>query len=296
MSSETRRSINELITLHELEPTLKEVFVEGLTDVQILRWFMDANSCSSVPVYSVDTVEVTAFHLAKYNLTSNNRNRLFVLAHELKSDKIDLVDRILCIIDKDLNSLIVESIDTNVLILTDYSSLEMYTFSSEPLGKFLTIYCRGYPISAADMMKQIAPTLKELFLIRATNEDLRLQLSPLEFQKYCVMRGREVASARDRYLSAYLNKNGKRGEFDSFLEHVDRFRQSVLGEERNFIHGHDYVNLLAWYLSQSGNSRTARNIYNDQAVERALFGSLEVPHVVNEGTFQKVLSFCQKPL
>ena len=98
---ELRREIGELVQRYTLEPTLKDVFVEGVLDASVLHWYLRESGKSEVIVYEISTVNVPSAILAKHGLTSGEKQRVLALAKELL---IYLVNcPVLCVVDADLD-------------------------------------------------------------------------------------------------------------------------------------------------------------------------------------------------
>jgi hypothetical protein len=58
MSPDDRRTIEELIARYELEPTLRDIYVEGYTDALFFRWFLQKSNATNAIVYEIDCVEI----------------------------------------------------------------------------------------------------------------------------------------------------------------------------------------------------------------------------------------------
>ena len=50
--------IESLLTKYELEPEIKDLFVEGPTDKRILRWFFKKAGLTDVDVFEITDVDV----------------------------------------------------------------------------------------------------------------------------------------------------------------------------------------------------------------------------------------------
>jgi hypothetical protein len=67
MSNE-RRTLEELVTRYQLEPGLRDIYVEGKTDKILLEWFLEQRGVKSFAVYEIDTVEIPAQKLFELGL------------------------------------------------------------------------------------------------------------------------------------------------------------------------------------------------------------------------------------
>ncbi len=53
-----RRTLEELVTRYQLEPELRDIYVEGKTDKILLEWFLEQKGVENFAVYEIDTVEI----------------------------------------------------------------------------------------------------------------------------------------------------------------------------------------------------------------------------------------------
>ena len=53
MAEIEKRKIGELITLYNLEPELRDVFVEGEDDVAMLRWYLNGKSLKNLSLIHI---------------------------------------------------------------------------------------------------------------------------------------------------------------------------------------------------------------------------------------------------
>jgi len=58
MSFPDRHKVEELVALYELEPTIRDVYVEGETDEAFFEWFLAQTAPGRVEVKGIDSVEV----------------------------------------------------------------------------------------------------------------------------------------------------------------------------------------------------------------------------------------------
>jgi len=111
MEDEKRRKLDELVARYVLEPSLHDVYVEGLTDKCIIQWFLEESNLDTenVAVYEIDTIDIPTDRLFELGLNDNNRSRVIFLAFELQSRFEGSLPTVICIADKDFDSLIASS-------------------------------------------------------------------------------------------------------------------------------------------------------------------------------------------
>jgi hypothetical protein len=122
MDNERRRTLEELVTRYQLEPELRDVYVEGKTDKILLEWFLEQRGVKNFAVYEIDTVEIPAQKLFEYGLNDNNRSRAIALALEIQNQLPEL-PHFTCIADKDFDWLFGKNYPCNSLLFSDYTSL-----------------------------------------------------------------------------------------------------------------------------------------------------------------------------
>lgn len=96
---------------------------------------------------------------------------------------------VICIADRDFDDLIgSSSIESELLLFTDYTSIEMYLFDSNIIEKFFRLALHRDEIAAVNILQNISPFLEEMFLLRAANESLSygMEWLSLESLKRCV--------------------------------------------------------------------------------------------------------------
>ena len=108
MEDEKRRKLDELVVRYQLEPSLNDVYVEGLTDKRIIQWFLDKSNLDTknVAVYEIDTIDIPTDRLFALELNNGNRSRVIFLAFELQSLFEGSLPPVICIADKDGSSVL----------------------------------------------------------------------------------------------------------------------------------------------------------------------------------------------
>jgi hypothetical protein len=175
MEDEKRRKLDELVARYELEPSLHDVYVEGLTDKSIIQWFLDESNLDTknCTVYEIDTVDIPTDQLFALGLNDSNRSRVIFLAFQLQRLIETSLPHVVCIADRDFDDLIgSSSIESELLLFTDYTSIEMYLFDSNMIEKFLRLALRKDDLEAVNIIKNISHSLEEMFLLRAANQSL----------------------------------------------------------------------------------------------------------------------------
>jgi uncharacterized protein DUF4435 len=284
MTPDERRTIEELIARYELEPTLRDVYVEGYSDSLFFRWFLQKSDASNVVVYEIDSVRIDTQTVLKHRLEVGNRGRLIAFALEVDR-RITHPHQVTCIVDRDYDAPLQREFSVGVLLFTDYTSLELYSFNESTLTKFLSIVARTMPERPVILLGKFCSILHETFFIRLVNIKLELNAEWFEFTRCCEFRKGSLEFDSAEFVKRYLNKNGLHAIREVFDQTLQEFRGTITDEPRDFIRGHDFAVLLAYYLKQI----TGDQFYAPEMVEGSLLGCVEYEDLLNEKMFQNLL-------
>jgi len=271
MPDHYRHTVSELITRYELEPALRDIYVEGYRDQYFLRWFFHYVGKSAVVVYPIlDAVE--RGELLQENGEGGNRARVIDLCVKLSAALSPGVQNVGGVIDKDYWELLGETCECPLLTVTEFSCLECYCLDDETLHKFSNVYLgKGVEVSCYRTMFAV---LRQLFLLRAAKISLGKSKWVDGFTKLCSLDGSKIVFEFDEYVKrlvtaseGQLTERSLRrrfGELQDLAADVD-FRQ--------FINAHDLVSLLSWYSRNY--LRVDAHVSNEQSLQRGLLTSVE---------------------
>ncbi|WP_373526159.1 hypothetical protein [Nostoc sp.] len=292
MEKEIRRTLDELVTRYELEPELCDIYVEGKTDKLLIEWFLDQKEHQGFAVYEIDTVEIPAQLLFELGLKDNIRSRVIALALYIQDKLSENTLYLICIADKDFDRLFGKEYQCDLLLFTDYSCLEMYIFNKVVLDKYLRLGLRLSQPEAGEILNQVSKVLEDLFLIRATNEALELNMTWLKkFGDCCKLNknNNQIQFDLKTFITKYLNSNGNRSQESRFITKLEELRAKELIEIRYKIHGHDFTELLCWYIRPYLREEI-RNSYNSEILAGSLLGCIDAEKLAQEGLFQNLLA------
>ncbi len=286
MRGEDRRKIAELVTWYSLEPHLFDVYVEGSTDASIIRWFLSSLGCSSFKVYEIDGIDVPAELVSNAHPgEAGHRGRVITLASELARSLGDSLSYVHCIADSDADFVLQMRFDSPYLAYTDYADVEMYLYRDEVIEKFLRLCLRNQTVESELLLDQFAVVLKESFLIRTAIRILGLGVPSLSIDRCCATRGARIAFDSEEYLRRRLNVRGESEQVVAVLSTVEELRPRLLGDRRRYLNGHDFLELLSWYvrqvLRQSGP-------YQPLQLVRVLSTCLEMSYLLEEPLFRSL--------
>jgi hypothetical protein len=254
-----RRTIPELLTRYRYKPHFRDVFVEGPSDVRVFRQFLSQfNLNKDVVIYPIETVEVPR---GKVMLTDSdseegdggNKVRVVALALALTRGGTSDCDQASCIADADFDHFLDRTYPSNSLLLTDFTSSDLYLFAEGPIDKVTNMYCGDSVPPAAILLEKLSPVLIELFSIRVTARLLNLDIPWMTPERCCILNGDNVIFDRGDFVTRFLNKGARGSIRPRFEEELAKVRERPMQEPRNVIRGHDFLSLLTWYLQKRCN-------------------------------------------
>lgn len=244
-----RIKVDELKIKYEFEPTIRDIFVEGDSDACFINTFLNEIGIRDAKVYCIEFIDIPEEYLIE-NETNNNRGRVIALSRILGQEEY-IEDNAICVIDRDFDKIRNINVESNILIYTDYSSIEMYTFNANVLDKFIVANFSKLSNKSSDILDNLCDVLQELFLIRLANEELELCMESLDFLKFCkIKENYTIDFDKDEYMKRYLLKNSELSRKDDFIESIETNRSKLDEDVRFQIHGHDFIKLLFWYFEK----------------------------------------------
>jgi hypothetical protein len=227
--------------------------------------------------------------LSKYGLSfGSQRSKVVALAYMLDSLGVTSVTAT-CIIDRDYEHFLPLPKMVPLLRLTDFNSIECYLLSPTIIAKLGDLVLKGFPLPATEMLLQLEPIARHLFVLRLANEMLEWGMPWIQTERYVSCRRKQIAFDRKGFIHAYLS-NGKR------MRHRKVFDQKCLELSEQLsklplllaIRGHDFTLLMFILIS-----KTKRDpiFANHDGFERALAGCLDVHILDPHPLFRHLSSF-----
>ncbi|MFR0688719.1 hypothetical protein ACLUTX_04960 [Enterobacterales bacterium AE_CKDN230030158-1A_HGKHYDSX7] len=260
-----RRSIEELLVRHQFEPGLKDVYVEGVFDKEVLTSCFQANSRSDYIVYEVDGIEVPGDVLRKYGLTDGNKQRVIALAKELSTLEGDKSYR--CIVDKDLDSWLNAVENVPRLKWTEHASLELYFYTRRIVSDLLVSSGRARIADLDAFMDSLVLALKKIFAMRLADKNLDWKMEWVDPYKDLSISGSGLLLDYVAYSARILSKNKHMAERTTFDAETIKWEAMLVGDPRSYIRGHDLVDLMAWSIKEF---KGIKEVANSVTIERML--------------------------
>lgn len=135
-----KRTVDEVISICKLEPSTKNIYVEGISDKLVIDNFLKKQKKSDISVYNIDCIDYSEVFAGMPPedikvLKESNKEKVAYLA--LKVEKEVENCHLLGIIDRDLDFVNNHVKSGKYLSYTDYNSMEMYLFSYDNIDALL---------------------------------------------------------------------------------------------------------------------------------------------------------------
>lgn len=282
------RTIEEVKARLVLEPTIKEIYVEGIFDRDLYRWGLKKLGKTVPVVYPISTIEVPSNILLKYNLTSGERQRLYVFSMELDLSG-NFVNSVMCIIDSDFDYILEIDEMCKLLCGTSGTAAELLFLNHDLLIKFyeMVLSIDSAKDKLVASLKLIIPILRKIFLLRAANHSLKLNWSLIDLESELKS---DTAFDFDVYFIKVINKNHGIADKERVVVEIARLEKIAFSlADEKVIHGHDFVCAFRKNLINSGIKR--KLLADSDEVGRILLGMLEWNTVKNDNVFLKISNF-----
>ncbi len=200
---------------------------------------------------------------------SGNRARLYAFSQSIAEQAAD-ARNILCLIDRDCESVIqtVELIPQ--VILTDYASLYV-TFA-----EFAFLHDLVSKAFKAALSRQTWETIREaclfLFAFRVMRYSRFPEAQPLHPDRAFETRGRAVEVDRLGFATKFISKNGLQIAPADLLRLVEEIEVKLTDDPRLFIHFHDFVAVLTTVLRGEGTLKAA---FREEHVEAMFYAAAQ---------------------
>lgn len=259
---DSKWTIEELLARYYLEPELRDVFVEGTFDREVLTHHLQT-SATGHTFYEVDTVDVPASVLSTHGLTSGNKQRVIALSNELA--KVPFTARVYCLVDRDLDHWFGSTENSGRLRWTRYCSIESHFISPETIRDVVITTSRAKIANFEAFVTSLLTVLRQLYALRLADRELGMNLKWVAMRKYLSAQTNVVHFDISGYTQAVLNSSAATKKKNEFQKSVDAWQTRLDCDVRMACRGHDYSELLAWAVSEF---KGQREFSTPDAVER----------------------------
>lgn len=285
---ELRRTLEELHTLYDLEPELRDLYVEGTSDTCFFRWYLSSSGVTGIGVYPVDVLDIPAAVVSKHSLPEgSNKGRLIALSYELADSPAS--GRVMCIADRDFDASCGHTHTNACLSWTDGNCLELYALSPTVFRKFVLVALGGFAVSAEQLLSQCIAVLERIYAMRSANEVLKWGMSWVPFRRYVTVAGSSIQLREEALTRAYLQKNGRWPDREFFIAKVGEIVASLDDDPMRKTRGHDLSELLYTIVNQLCKEK---RFGNPETLESCLLATVEVSELGTHELFKTLQAFC----
>jgi hypothetical protein len=299
MPDATKRTLAELVTLHELEPDLTEVVTEGRSDASLILWFLRRRGIDAAVYCVSDRLDVPSSEVRRRGQNIGNKGRVIAAAFFVHETSDAASQKVTFVYDVDDDVLDKKQLPVvSCLLRTDYSSMEMYAYADDVIDKLLKLVLRaGDDLKSDAVLAAItAPLVSIAFgrlILKRINPPVQM-VSAIE--RRCNLKGDVMAIDISALISDSINAAGGERALGismvSLLGEHERELQGCVIDVRLVIRGHDFTRICGYYLKSVYPSlfREDRAPYKNPAIfEAVLMTCLEVGDLTPELLFQALL-------
>lgn len=278
-------TIKEVITLYELEPDIRDIYVEGITDKLVLDRFIEKYSFDDINVKLISDIDFSEINdKYSFEIRRNNKNKLIALSKEiLESEKVEEINNLTIIIDKDFD-IIFNSLEINKYIkYTDYNSIELYLFNINSINNFFK-HCKGFPTTAEDTLKSLTNILKDCFILGAVFYENKIGKDDrVDYLKSIEIKKTNISFCLKKHLIKDLNKLAKINELNSYEKRIKNIIEKTIKlEEKDLIRGHDFIEIFHEYFTKVKKELD----FNLKAFEIVFFQFIDYSELRKENLFK----------
>jgi hypothetical protein len=283
-----KRRLNEVIALYELEPDLKDIYVEGDIDKLIIDRFLKKYGMNDVSVKTAEDIDFSVLYENSPEIKRNNKKNLLALGRCFQEGIIAEFEGATIILDRDFDDLLDVPDENKYILYTDYNSLELYLFDENVVDIFFTNYLTGFPFTAKETLHSITPILVEKFLIRLIlslkGSYPKDKITDLKKSVIVNKSTGKIAFDQGAHLFKILNNLGITAEKNDFSVLIEDFRNKLSSDNRKNIRGHDFTHLLFLFIDKIKNNIDL----TEKAFEKAFFHCIDYSELRKENLFSSI--------
>lgn len=276
--------------MFNLEDTCRTIFVEGDDDKRIYSQFLRDLGIRNVQVIPIDLVEIELPEVQRVGAGSGNRARVIELACNFEENNCSILSY-RCVADADLGFFLPLGPSPQGLIYTEVTALELYYWCSSSLQRFLGQYAGCSTLDGGELLNRMLPTLQRMFALRLAVTERGLPLSWIaECPCHLLQKDGTVSFDWKDFCVRILNKSGSASHAEAIQARTQEIFDLLQGDPRQFVHGHDFLDVLRFYLLKS---RVDSSIIPRKTLFRVYSLCKASSEMANFGLFQQLLKFCR---
>jgi hypothetical protein len=233
-----RREPIAVLTAFEMDPSRREVYVEGETDRRFLEWIVEVEKSEDARILIIDTVDLP-------RVEGGEKGRVLAFA-EMALEK---VDRIRFFVDADTDRLNNIERPANVT-LTDLRDMEGYIFQHPCFDKLIRLGLLKENVRTDELLGGMLDAARRLAALHLVSDQEKLGLkftkvSPGKYTSFKVS-AQAFDFDFDRYFRRLLQASGvSLSEMSGIIALLDDKIRALAGySDLQIVRGHDMVSML----------------------------------------------------
>ena len=282
-----KRTVDEVISICKLEPSSKNIYVEGISDKLVIDNFLKKQKTSDISVYNIHCIDFNEVfaklpHSKLNTLKDSNKEKVAYLALKVENEVENC--HFLGIIDRDLDFVNNHVKSGKYLSYTDYNSMEMYLFSYDNIDALLKNSFRiTTKVNVDNFMKSIGHICRVLFYIRAYLESSNGSI--VDFKKNLSYDRTDNTCSLDieKYINKIAQANRMVCSFDGLYKEIQEKLAKSVDDIRLEIKGHDFIKVL--YFSICKHKKVSMD---ESELANTFWVYLDDRVLANEPLFQRI--------
>lgn len=282
-----KRTIDEVISICKLEPSTKNIYVEGLSDKLVIDNFLRKQKINDIRVFDIDCIDFSEVfaklpHSELNILKDSNKEKVAFLSLKVENEVENC--HLLGIIDRDLDFVNNHVKSGKYLSYTDYNSMEMYLFSYDNIDALLKNSFRiTTNVNVDNFMKSIGYVCRVLFYIRAYLESSNGSI--VDFKKNLSYDRTDNTCSLDieKYINKIAQANRMVCSFDGLYKEIQEKLAKSVDDIRLEIKGHDFIKVL--YFSICKHKKVSMD---ESELANTFWVYLDDRVLANEPLFQRI--------
>jgi hypothetical protein len=238
----SRRTIAEWTTLLELEPSLRNIFVEGENDQRLLQAVFRARRCTNVSVRLIQEVQIPERLIRRTAFNSGNRARLLAFASAVEAQISRPIDNVRCVVDLDCDAILPTTYQGKLVCFTDSANMLAHFAEYEPI-RHVTAAVYGHELDEGDF-ETIVDAALFLFSFRVVKYSLFPEASQIDHYRSLTLDGGRLRFDRRDYIWRFAMANGLQNEMRSLFDRASDLRARLRLDARRYMNSHDFLSLL----------------------------------------------------
>ena len=290
LHSDYKRTLEEIIDIYIYEPTIRDIYVEGIRDKAFFEWFIDELDIDNLSVKLIENLIIPSKIESKFEVdtNSNKKNKILLMAHELEIRQPTL-ENARFLADKDFDDFLLKKYKCKFLLYTDYTCMEMYLFNPEILKNFFRWQLKKLPKSPEKILQEFTNILEKVFLIRLARILLDFDFIIKDFSVYLNIASNNLVFDSQKMIKTLLKNQAEKIKL--LNRKLIELEQKLTMEPRNQMYKWDFVCLLKFYYHKQGEHVRKRS---DQAILDSLYQNLKIDYIRDEQLFKIILDWCNQ--